>query len=175
MTIPEYDYSGTNPPLLDVSADTREQRPYFTSHRSVRVTRKALKTGDYSIPGFEHAVCVERKTLDDYVCSVMHRDRFQRELERMQAMSAACIVVESDISALRHGSHHGECPSLYVIERMLEIQLRFGIPTIWAGNRSGGQIVTEHVLRQFLAVRNDPTRSVCVCDPRFPTTKGACL
>ena len=58
--------------------DTREQLPYAFGSRPV--VRQALPAGDYSVVGFELAVAVERKTLEDFVHSVIRdRERFKKE------------------------------------------------------------------------------------------------
>lgn len=110
------------PPVVcpfEVIIDTREQSPFrFTGFRAdakhkIRISRnpdqfkipelhiptitKTLKTGDYSISGFESEICVERKSLSDlYGTLGGGRDRFERELERMSSMRYAAIVIESN-------------------------------------------------------------------------------
>lgn len=60
--------------------------------------RKTLKTGDYSIVGYENEIAVERKSLQDLYQTVAHsRGRFVRELERMAEMKVATVVIESDL------------------------------------------------------------------------------
>ena len=42
---------------------------------------------------------MERKTLDDFVCTVIRsRARFSRELRRLGGYRAACVVVEASIA-----------------------------------------------------------------------------
>ncbi len=65
-----------------------------------------LDAGDYSVVGFEQRVAVERKSLRDFVGTVIHDfDRFARELQKLSAMEAACIVVEADLTAVLCGHH----------------------------------------------------------------------
>ena len=83
--------------------DTREQLPF--TFQNVCIDRKkafvltqraTLHTGDYSIAGYEDKVCVERKSLQDlYQTLGKGRERFIRELERMQDCERSLIVVES--------------------------------------------------------------------------------
>jgi ERCC4-type nuclease len=68
------------------------------------VVRRALPAGDYSIEGLEDSVAVERKTLEDFVSTVIRsRKRFTRELQRLAGYEAACIVVEADLSDILGG------------------------------------------------------------------------
>ena len=52
--------------------DTREQEPYSFDDRLAVAERWALPAGDYSVAGIEGVVAVERKTLDDFVSTVIH-------------------------------------------------------------------------------------------------------
>ena len=57
-----------------------------------------LRTGDYSIKGWERHVTVERKSLADLYSTLgQHRDRFEREHERMIEMGAgsSCVIIEA--------------------------------------------------------------------------------
>ncbi|RPH47035.1 MAG: hypothetical protein EHM91_06585, partial [Planctomycetota bacterium] len=74
----------TDTDRVPIVVDTREQRPYRFDPQFVVVTRRALPAGDYSIAGHETAVAIERKSLGDFVTSVIHeRERFERELARL--------------------------------------------------------------------------------------------
>ena len=97
------------PPVVNpftVAIDTREQAPW--SFRNIRgdarergatvvvpTQRMILRTGDYSIVGFESQFCIERKSKEDlYQTLIYERERFERELVRMAAMPLAFVVVE---------------------------------------------------------------------------------
>ncbi len=69
-------------PLLTV--DTREQMPLeFPHFPSVTAT---LSTGDYGLADLPRRFCVERKSMADLIGSLAaERDRFERELQRMEA------------------------------------------------------------------------------------------
>ncbi|MFZ5928792.1 MAG: ERCC4 domain-containing protein, partial [Acidobacteriota bacterium] len=76
--------------------DSREQEPFSFDPRLTGAVRRALKAGDYSIAGLEDQVAVERKTLDDFVSTVIHRRRrFREELRKLSHYRAACVVVEA--------------------------------------------------------------------------------
>jgi hypothetical protein len=91
-----------------VIVDSREQHPYsFTGFRAdarqgrkplmVPVEVAGLKTGDYSIKGYEGTIAIERKSKQDAYQTFCHEhDRFERELERLNALPGwAGIVVEA--------------------------------------------------------------------------------
>ena len=88
----------TMPPFTIV-IDTREQAPYtFDSiNPKPNTITLGLKTGDYSLDGFEDRITIERKSLSDLYGSVgMGRDRFEREIARMVDMYFAAVVIEAD-------------------------------------------------------------------------------
>lgn len=110
-------------PLLcpfNVVVDTREQHPYhfqgiFGDSKDaqtingvrhprpliVRTVSAALKTGDYSIEGFEDKVAIERKSLGDAFSSFgADRERFERELQRMAEMEFSVVVVEASLGSV---------------------------------------------------------------------------
>jgi len=86
--------------------DSREQRPYrFVGHMTIKT---GLRTGDYSIDGYEDLVSVERKSLDDYYgCLAASRKRFERELERLSLMPYPAIVVEATLTRLGRQFRYG--------------------------------------------------------------------
>ncbi len=72
MTVSRFDDG-----LVPIVVDTREQEPYGFDAGRVRVIRRALPAGDYSLEGMESTVAVERKSLPDFVSTVIHsRPRF---------------------------------------------------------------------------------------------------
>ena len=82
--------------------DTREQTPWeFPGAVSIRAK---LDAGDYSVEGLERRVAVERKSLSDaYGTFGGGRDRFERELARLQAMEWSAVIIEASMAfALLH-------------------------------------------------------------------------
>ena len=87
--------------------DTREQHPFsFTGfaadakqkYRDLLVLTETgtLKTGDYSLKGFETRIAGERKSLSDaYNTFGNNRARWERELKRLAEMEFAFIVTEA--------------------------------------------------------------------------------
>lgn len=125
-----------------VLVDTREQSPleigrfdnWFEGSKLA-----TLETGDYSIEGMEHLVSLERKSLNDLVATLMHnRQRFFRELERMQAFPYRAILVEASYEDVKSpysftndiAAHpNGVSGSLDALE------VRFGIPVIYTSRK----------------------------------------
>lgn len=93
---------------FEVLIDTREQAPWRfqglrgDSRRKFRplvvfTDIATLKTGDYSVKGFDGpgGIVIERKSLADLFGTLTHdRERFVRELERMQEFRVSAVVIE---------------------------------------------------------------------------------
>jgi DNA excision repair protein ERCC-4 len=136
-----------------IVTDTREQAPYGFA---CQVIRKKLDAGDYSVEGREHVVAVERKSLADFVHTVIHDfPRFAVELEKLARLSAACVVVEADLDHVLRGlaadTLRGVAPDA-VMGAALAITLRYCVPVFWCGSRQAALAFTEAFLRCF--VRN---------------------
>ncbi len=142
-----------------VIVDTREQLPYVFSDRVVAV-RAPLPAGDYSVEGAESApggVVVERKTLDDFVSSVIrYRRRFRRELERLRGYAFSCVVVEASLGDIfAHRYHSGAHPNA-VVGAAISIIVDYGVPVFLCSDRQACCRFTEgYLLRAYRKVRSE--------------------
>jgi len=137
-----------------IVADTREQHPYSFP---CATNRKALAAGDYSVEGLEDRVAVERKSLPDFVHSVIHdHARFERELVVLSSYEASCVVVEADLDAVLRGTRgddlRGARPES-ILGAALHVTLRYGVPVFWCGSRQAARAFTEAYLRMALRTR----------------------
>lgn len=109
-------------PPFAIAVDTREQLPWsfagMTPHRAkpvragqpirtqvyaVDCVPTTLNAGDYSIVGCEAEIAVERKSKGDLFGTIgQGRERFQRELERLNAMQFAAVIVECEWHEIFH-------------------------------------------------------------------------
>ena len=119
-----------------VVVDTREQPPYAFDPSRVTTVRRALPAGDYSLEGYEVSVAAERKSLEDYVASVVGaRDRFARELRALGEYDCACVVVEATLDdVLAHRYRSGAHPTA-VLGATLSIIVDHGVPVFFCGDR----------------------------------------
>ena len=87
---------------LTLILDTREQDGLdFSKFRNVDTVRQGLKTGDYSIQGYENQICWERKSVQDLVGTLIGgHERFLREMERMKEFQVRYILVEHSPTTL---------------------------------------------------------------------------
>lgn len=116
--------------------------------------RACLPFGDYSIEGFESRVCVERKSLDDYVGSVFGDwKRFSARLGEFRVLDLAAIVVEGTEEDVRKAKYRpaerstrrvgrsafwakklDELHPSTVLASTAKIYAEFGVPVFLAGS-----------------------------------------
>ena len=128
--------------------DTREQAEYSFNPQLAATVRRALPAGDYSVVGLEGEVVVERKSLDDFISTVIHaRQRFRRELSKLAGYRAACVVVEANLLDILLGRYRGEAHPKAVLGSTLSILLDYGIPVYFCGTRPAAcQFVQAYLL-----------------------------
>ena len=140
---------------ITIIADTREQLPYAFENRWAATVRRALPAGDYSVEGWETSVAVERKTLEDFVHSVIRdRERFKKELAKLSEYPHACVVVEAsltDVLLVRYPS--GAHPNS-VFGAVVSICIDHGVPVYFCGDRQAARKFTqEYLLRAAIRLK----------------------
>ena len=134
---------------ITVVVDSREQEPYIFDSEGVRATRRTLPAGDYSLDGWEEAVAVERKTLEDLVSTLIRsRKRFHKELERLAGYSSACVVVEANLGDILTRSYPSGAHPNAVLGSVVSIVVDFRIPVFFCSDRQGAQAFVEGYLRR---------------------------
>lgn len=101
---PGYQFPGT------LVIDNREKKPYRFADIpadkaeggefvGINSRRGTLVSGDYSIDHMTHLVAVERKSKVDFYGTLgKGRARFERELDRLNQMDVALVIVEAEWS-----------------------------------------------------------------------------
>lgn len=141
---------GAPTPSFVVVIDTREQKP-FKFPDDIRVSRKGLRTGDYSVEGYESKIAIERKSLVDLYGVIGHgRERFVRELERLAEFTHAAVVVEASwYEIIRRPPSRSEVSARAVIGSMEAWEQRYGVPFHAYGPRALAARLTLRKLERF--------------------------
>jgi DNA excision repair protein ERCC-4 len=130
-----------------VVVDTREKEPYLFQGGGLRVIRRALPAGDYSLAGHEESVAVERKTREDFVSTVIRsRKRFFKELRLLSKYDAACVVVEANLRDILTGAYRSGAHPNAVLGTLLSIVVDFRVPVFFCSDRQ----VACHFVEGFL-------------------------
>jgi len=160
------------PPVIVV--DTREQKPLHFDG-TIRTVRKCLKTGDYSVEGYEDQFAVERKSIPDLIGTLTAgRDRFEREMHRMAGIGFRRVIVEGSwrqVIAYVKRIDRDERRRVRVksiVGTVYAFEVRYGVPFVFAarGAREAAWIV-EKWARYFLRERRI-TESAILSPPPSP-------
>lgn len=110
-----------------------------------------LHTGDYTIRGMDHMLAVERKSIEDlYGTLTGSRDRFENELERMQALDFAAVVVEGDWHRVMRGLPDRKVNPQSIFGSVIAYQQRFrGVHWWFADHRRDAETITFRILRYY--------------------------
>ncbi len=136
--------------LLPIVVDTREQLPYQFDPARASTVRRALPAGDYSLEGFETRAAVERKSLEDFVGTVIRaRFRFEHELLSLATYDLGCVVVEASMQdVLEHRYRAGVHPNA-VLGAAFAIYVDHRVPVFFAGERNFACRLVEGLLARF--------------------------
>lgn len=122
--------------------DTREQHPLDL--QPLQTMRGTLATGDYSLRGLTHCVAIERKSLPDLLgCVGRERERFEREIMRLQAYPVRALVVESTWQAIERGEWSSKVTAAAAMGSLIG-WIAAGIPVVMAGDHErAGKFVAK--------------------------------
>lgn len=139
-------------PVPAIVVDTREQRPWSFAD-GVDVVRGTLATGDYSLLGHENEVAIERKSLEDFVgCVTRERERFEREIERLSALSLGVIVIEADIGDVWARRYRSQVAPASVVGSACAWTAS-GVACLFAGSREHAADFALRLLRTWFTRR----------------------
>jgi DNA excision repair protein ERCC-4 len=137
------------PPGFTAIIDTREKLPYVLKIKDIEIPQRVgtLKTGDYSIEGFEDQVGIERKSVIDLLgCVGKHRARFEREITRLEGMKVKALVVEGSWRLIENGNLMTRVHPNAAVGSLLSWVSR-GIPVLMLENR---ERASEYVSRLLI-------------------------
>jgi len=135
-----------------IITDTREQKPLFGEGESIR---EGLRTGDYSIVGFEDKFSIERKSMADLFQTVT-RDhaRFKREIERGLELDYFAIVVEGSWTDMLLNNFVGSSRTMVsgvtVAKIMSTIHIKYGVPIFFSNGRHESKLIIRELCGAFV-------------------------
>lgn len=145
-----------------VCRDTREhegQGWYFTASRNCEaMIVVTLRTGDYTIQGYEKLVIIERKAdTGEFVKNIV-QDRFDRELKRLEEFPHPFIILEftlEDVINFPVGSGIPEekwpylkVSNWYFLKRIMELEMKYKTKIIFAGKH--GKEVAASIFKRVV-------------------------
>jgi ERCC4-type nuclease len=129
----------------NIIIDTREQHPWAFKNS----VRRALPSGDYSLEGLEDCFAIERKSLADWVNTVVHnKRRFRAELTRLQAYEFAAVVIESSYADILRGDYRSDiAPQALLGITVGLMQAYHPVHFVMAGDRPHAYAVVAELLK----------------------------
>lgn len=129
--------------------DTREQNPLDLEKYGLRVERRPLPWGDYSLRGLEKTVAIERKSLDDFMaCVGSQRVRFDREILALRGYTVKMIVCEFNFGDILGQNYRARVHPSSVIGS-IERWMLYGISFIMAGSHAGAEYLVSGILQKL--------------------------
>lgn len=154
----------SEPVKYTVVRDTREQKgwSFAPSDTCAGTVIGTLKTGDYSLLGYERQFVVERKgSVGEFVQNITQKEKwaaFKDELGRLEEFAAPFIILEFNMGEiLRYPEGSGlpfkvrqniRISPQFCLKRFLEIELAFKVKIIPAGD--GGRDVFSSLCKRIL-------------------------
>lgn len=148
------------PEWVTAIVDTREQLPLDLL--PLQWVVGTLSTGDYSVEGLKNVVAVERKSLSDLLgCVGQHRERFDREVQRLLAYPCRAIVVEATWADLERGDWRSQVTPSAAIGSVLG-WIASGVPVILCGDHERAGRYVSRLLFTAARRRWREARSLCI-------------
>lgn len=141
---------------MKVIQDTREKRP-LRFPLEVDVVVQYMKTGDYSVAGYEDRIQVERKKLSELVnCMTCDRVRFRKQLARLKKIPYRCVVIEGDMYTLMRKRYVGVVKPQEALDLMTALMVEFRVPFYFTGTAENTAHFTLSFLRSSLKTLDLP-------------------
>ena len=141
---------------IPIVVDTREQTPWEFPAPEYTTVRRALEAGDYSLDGHEAEVAIERKSLDDYVQTIIHnRDRFERELVKLEPLKLRAVIVEASFRDLEGHCYRSLAHPSSVFGLTVAIIVDHGVPVFFAEDVAIASRLGARMLRRYWLKRHE--------------------
>lgn len=151
---------------MTIVQDTREKKPWSFEFFGVEQIRETVKTGDYTIVGYENQITVDRKQSIGELYQNLFKDytRFKKEMERMECMESyvLCEFPYSDILNFPDGMPLVWCSKAkkkiplklhfgveHIIKKIETITDRYGVEFIYCDNRREAELAAYNILKEF--------------------------
>lgn len=126
--------------------------PYRFNKYNAKTETVALPVGDYTLPGFQDKISVERKTINDIIGCLKGngRSRFERELARARHYEFFTILCEFSLSDLTNGKYQSQMKPHSALQSLLTFQVRYGVSFMFCGSRNSAEYTCYWLLQKFL-------------------------
>ncbi len=121
----------------------------------------ALKTGDYTLKGYEHLICIERKKSVSEIAGNIgkYKRRFEAEMQRIDAFEHAFIICEFNLQDIVDYPKFSNLPKQrrenivisgkYILKCLIEYQLKYNVKLIFCGNAENAAIFATSLMKRL--------------------------
>lgn len=141
---------------LVIKIDTREQKPIDFSFFGVECVHEKLDTGDYSIPGYENEITIDRKFSAGELYLNIFQDyvRFKKELLRMQNIKHRYIVCEFPYYNISEWPKYAikkgyKFTNQHFMDKINHIQEKYGVEFVFCKDRVEATDKIFEILKDF--------------------------
>ena len=143
-----------------VYKDTREKDGWEFSQSGycAGTEQQTIKTGDYTLHGYESHICIERKGSVTELATNITQDRFIRELERMRDFPWRYVLLEFDMDAVMTFPKGTKIPAYkkkflkirgpFLLKRIIELQKEYNVPFVFCGKYA--KEVCSSIFKRFM-------------------------
>ena len=136
-----------------IKADSKGLKPGEPTPVIIVPTKRvALKTGDYSIEGYEDRIAVERKSLEDFFhCVGSDRSRFEQQLTRLNELECPSMMIEADWARIMKGCPNSKLKPKTVLRSVIAWQQDYFPRVHWwfAPGKGAAEVFTFRILNRF--------------------------
>tara|TARA_A100001201_G_scaffold6382_1_gene10537 strand:- start:2536 stop:3063 length:528 start_codon:yes stop_codon:yes gene_type:complete len=168
-------------PKYTVLQDTREQKGWYFGEydKCAGMEQETLKTGDYTIKGFEDMVCIERKFSVEEIANNLGKKKkaFDKEMQRMQEFAFKYIICEFSMSDLVDYPNSifsdymkqtrpayveaqikkRRITGKYLLRSLMEYQNWYGIHILFCDNKDNAFLVANSIFKRLNEMFHEPT------------------
>lgn len=147
-----------------VYRDTREKEGWDFAHSGycAGTEEQTIKTGDYTLYGYESHICIERKGNVSELATNITQPRFERELERMKDFPWRYILLEFEMKHVVEFPKGSKIPAYkrkymkvrgpFFLKRILELQKKYDVPFLFCGDYA--KEVCSSIFKRFMESRS---------------------
>jgi len=133
-----------------IIVDSREQKPYFTKNVEVA----GLKTGDYSIKGYEDRIAIERKSIADLFGTLgKGNKRFKKELERSRSLEYFAIIIDGTFRQVRDkdfpDSYRTKMKGFVILKILFTLIVKYKVHVFFGGDRKQSKSIVKQLFDAY--------------------------
>lgn len=151
--------------------DTREKQgwDFPPDGKCAGIEIATMRTGDYTLKGFEDLICIERKKCPSEVAGNLgvKKKPFEAEMQRMSAFKYPFIICEFSMSELLEYPKNSDIPKSrlsnvvitgkYMLKCLLEYQLEYNIKILFCDNAKHAEMVAASLMKRLYETTKNKT------------------